>query len=374
MKIVFLSNFYNHHQAYISRKLHELTNGNYKFICATALENSRKELGYPEFDDEFVILFDGKDQTIQSIIDSADVVICGSAPEAWIKNRKKQKKLIFRYSERPLKNGLSWWKYPYRFYKFHKKNPPKVPIYMLCASAYTSVDYAKFGLFKGKCFKWGYFPECNQYENIKALISGKIKNEILWCGRFLDWKHPCDVLEIAKKLKADGKYFHITMIGIGEMEAELKEMESRYELSEYITFLGSVSTQKVREYMEKASIYLFTSDRKEGWGAVLNEAMNSACAVVASDAAGSTPYLVKSGENGIVYPSGDIEALYKAVAQLLDSAEMQSELGIKAYETIINEWNADNAAVRFVCLAEKIISGEKKLDLYSTGPCSEIKY
>lgn len=372
MKIVFLSNFYNHHQAYISRKLYELTDGDYKFIAVTSLENDRKKLGYPELDDDFVILFDEKDPTVQMAIDSADVVICGSAPEAWIKNRKKQKKLIFRYSERPLKNGLKWWKYLYRFYKFYKKNPRSVPIYMLCASAYTSVDYAKFGLFKGKCFKWGYFPECKRYENMESLMSKKVKNEILWCGRFLDWKHPDDVLEIAKRLKDDGKSFHINMIGIGEMETELNEMRDRYELSEYITFLGSVNTQKVREYMEKASIYLFTSDRKEGWGAVLNEAMNSACAVVAGDAAGSTPYLVRSGENGIIYPSGDVESLYEVVARLLDSIEMQSELGIKAYETIINEWNADNAAERFIYLAEKILSGEKSFEFYTTGPCSRV--
>ena len=34
--------------------------------------------------------------------------------------------------------------------------------------------------------------------------------------------------------------------------------------------------------MEKADIFLFTSDRREGWGAVANEAMNSACALVVS--------------------------------------------------------------------------------------------
>ena len=159
---------------------------------------------------------------------------------------------------------------------------------------------------------------------------------------------------------------------MAELETELNEMRDRYELSEYITFLVSVNTKKVREYMEKASIYLFTSDRKEGWGAVLNEAMNSACAVVAGDAAGSTPYLVRNGENGIIYPSGDIESLYEVVARLLDSIEMQSELGIKAYETIINEWNADNAAERFICLAEKILSGEKSFEFYTTGPCSRV--
>ena len=49
--------------------------------------------------------------------------------------------------------------------------------------------------------------------------------------------------------------------------------------------------------MEKSEIFLFTSDKGEGWGAVLNESMNSACAVVASHAIGSVPFLLKDGEN-----------------------------------------------------------------------------
>lgn len=371
MKIVFLSNYYNHHQAYLSRKLYEFVGNDYKFIASMKLTDERKKLGYPELDDDFVIVCDEKNEDIQKLIDEADVAIVGSFPEAWIENRKKSGKLIFRYMERPLKQGFQLWKYPYRFLKWHKQNPRKAPIYVLCASAYTAVDFSKFGLFRKKCFKWGYFPECKRYENIGNLISGKVKNEILWCGRFLDWKHPDDVLEIAKRLKAEGKSFHINIIGIGEMEAELKAMKDQYELSDYVTFVGSLSAHKVREYMENAAIYLFTSDRNEGWGAVLNEAMNSGCAVVASDAAGATPYLVKNGENGIVYRAGNTEALYQAVAKLLDSVEMQTSIGTKAYETIVSEWNAANAAARFIRLAEDIISENHFSDEYATGPCSK---
>ena len=187
-----------------------------------------------------------------------------------------------RYSEHPLKKGFQFWKYPYRFLKWHKQNPRNAQIYMMCSSAYTASDYAKFGLFKDKCFKWGYFPECKRYESIEALMNGKIKNEILWCGRFLNWKHPDDVLIIAKRLKAEGQNFHINIIGTGEMQNDLEALSNQYGLSKYVTFVGSVCADKVRAYMEKASIYLFTSDRQEGWGVVLNEAMNSGCAVVAS--------------------------------------------------------------------------------------------
>lgn len=40
-------------------------------------------------------------------------------------------------------------------------------------------------------------------------------------------------------------------------------------LNDYVTFTGPVQSDKVRGFMERAGIFLFTSDRQEGWGAVL---------------------------------------------------------------------------------------------------------
>jgi glycosyltransferase involved in cell wall biosynthesis len=45
-------------------------------------------------------------------------------------------------------------------------------------------------------------------------------------------------------------------------------------------------------------VFIFTSDRNEGWGAVLNEAMGSGCAVVAADLIGSVPYLIEHKKMG----------------------------------------------------------------------------
>ena len=53
--------------------------------------------------------------------------------------------------------------------------------------------------------------------------------------------------------------------------------------------------------MKKHHIYCLTSDKNEGWGAVLNEAMSSGCCPVSSIEAGATPYLVKDGVNGFSF-------------------------------------------------------------------------
>ena len=100
----------------------------------------------------------------------------------------------------------------------------------------------------------------------------------------------------------------------------------------------------------------------------MNEAMNSGCAVVASAEAGSTPFLIQNQENGLTYQSGDIETLYRLVTRLLVEPELARRLGMNAYETIVNEWNAEVAAKRLVLLAEKLLAGSTYS--FCSGPCS----
>lgn len=371
MKIAFISNCYNHHQCFISRKLYELTKGEYRFIATTQMTDERKKLGYDEITDSFVIRADSPDA--MEWTETADVLILAHSPSDLLKKRIQTKKLMFRYSEHLLKKGLQWWKYPLRFFRMHRNNPSDAPIYLLCASAYAARDFAHFGLFVGKAYKWGYFPECKRYEDVSSLISSKDKRELLWCGRFLDWKHPDDVLTLAKMLKADGYAFHMNIIGVGEMEQALKAKCVSDGLTDCVSFLGSMSPDKVRTYMERAGIYLFTSDIKEGWGAVLNEAMNSGCAVVASDKAGSTKYLIQDGENGYIYPFGRIDVLYDRVTQLLDDPKKQKNMGLQAYNTITEKWNADLAAERLVALAQQILDGNAKPNIFADGPCSNAR-
>ena len=152
MKIVFVSNFYNHHQAPFCEAMYNRLGNDFFFIQTAEMEVERRNMGWGR---DSIPLFvkksygdPGAESECRSLIENADVVITGSAPECFIENRIRSGKLVLRYSERPLKKGLELWKYPYRYFKWHKKNPSRANVYMLCASAYTSSDYAKFGLFK----------------------------------------------------------------------------------------------------------------------------------------------------------------------------------------------------------------------------------
>lgn len=373
--IVFLSNYYNHHQSSVAREMNELCD-DYVFIETGKISAERIKLGWgneekPEYVRDYNVHKNECDEKIRN----ADVVIFGSAPDEFIEKRLKSGKLTFKYSERFYKTGFPLKKYLRNAAAawLHHGRFQKYPIYMLCASAYTSADCAKFGNYKNRCYKWGYFPEIKKYGIIENIINSKNKNSILWAGRFLDWKHSDTAIRTAKKLKENGYTFELNIIGTGAMEQELKKMISDYNLENEVHMLGSMKPKQVREYMEQSQIYLFTSDRNEGWGAVLNESMNSACAVVASHEIGSVPFLLKDGENGLIYKDGDEEDLYRKVKLLLDKPDLCRQYGRKAYQTMADDWNAETAAKRFIELSEAILNGDKKTDLFTDGPCSIAK-
>lgn len=370
MKVVFLSNYFNHHQRFISEELNRICD-EYTFVATSEMREERKKLGYGEESLPGYVLKYGEDimETVDDITENCDVAILGSAPLKIVKNRVKENRLVFRYSERQFKQGDNLVKYIPRFIKWHTHYPYNKKVYLLCASAYAAYDYGRYGVFKNKGYKWGYFPETKIYD-VEELMQKKDRNHILWCGRFLDWKHPDDVIKAVKRLYDDGYSFAIDFIGNGVMEDTLKAMVKEASLEKCVSFLGSMKPYEVRIHMERAGIYLFTSDKREGWGAVLNESMNSGCAVIASHAIGSVPYLVEDNENGLIYRSGDVDMLYEKIKYLLDNPHKQERLGREAYKTITEEWNADIAAQRLVKLSEKILSGEKYPDLYDRGPCS----
>ena len=347
------------------------TQHNFNFMATQSMSDERKQMGWQEETPAFLRqYYAGKeiDETSRRMIDEADVVIVGNAPPSAVKKRLSEGKMTFQYSERLYKKSYQRWKWPVRMYRMWKAYGRFSRFYLLCASAFTAADFAKTHTFVGKAYKWGYFPETKQYD-VSQLLANKKKNRILWCGRLIDWKHPDDVIMLAHHLQTKGYDFHLQIIGTGEMEEQLKTLSADYHLENCVEFLGAMSPEAVRAKMEEAGIYLFTSDRGEGWGAVLNESMNSGCAVVASHAIGSVPFLLTHKENGLVYKSGNLDDLFSKVEYLLDHPKEREEMGKKAYHTIADLWNAQVAAERFLRLVKEI-EDHGYCDLYTEGPCS----
>lgn len=389
VKITFISNFLGPHQLPFCKAMVNRLGEDFKFVATEPMTEERIKLGWNLDKDTYPFEIKANEskelqEKAEQLAIESDVVIIGSAPDSYIIPRLKRNKLTFKYSERPLKKGIHWNNLAHiicGMWLHHGRFQSK-PLYMLAASAYTAGDYARFGCYRGKCYKWGYFPEAKKYDP-DELMKGKLSAasddlkcpcvSILWAGRLIELKHPDASIRLAESLKEKGYSFKMTIIGTGEMEEQLHNMIGDKNLEDCVEMPGAMKASEVRSYMEKADIYLFTSDFNEGWGAVLNESMNSGCAVVASHAIGSVPFLIKDEENGLIYENGNQKQLEQQVCRLMDDAEYRMKLGLNAYHTIADLWNADVAAERLINLCENIIFAKKTKSPYENGICSEAK-
>ncbi|MGD9556982.1 MAG: glycosyltransferase family 4 protein [Mangrovibacterium sp.] len=375
MNIILISNFLNHHQIPFCEEMYKLLGEGFRFISDQAVPDEFIRNGYPDNTEKpyhiKAWLNPQMRQLASKLIDDADVVILGEAPYHYIKNRLKAGGLTFKYAERLFKEGALQVLNPRKIYhilirhtRYRNKN-----FHLLAASAYTVNDFRGFFTYPGKKYKWGYFTSVEELD-INRLLTGKCsqKPEIIWVARFIRWKHPELVVKLALDLKKKGYSFHITMIGTGYLWKEIRSLVKEKNLEQEISMSGSMSNQRVREAMLRSNIFLFTSDRNEGWGAVLNEAMSSGCAPVASNRIGAAPYLISDGVNGLLFKSEQSEDLTRKVITLLDDPGFSREIARQAYLTMNNLWSPKNAAVQFIRLSESILAGKRITP--GKGPCS----
>jgi glycosyltransferase involved in cell wall biosynthesis len=378
MTIAFFSNFINHHQIYVADELYRLTQGNYTFVELIPMPKWLKSSGYPDLSNRPYVLQAWKDnesmKNAEILAENVDVLIIGTheALKFEIIRCRKTDKLTLEVSERLLKKGLinifsprliKWLFYYHAL--FFKKN-----VYKLCAGAFVPSDLHLLHAFRNKCFKWGYFTKVDDL-NLNQILSNRTTDTVtfMWCARFLKWKHPELPIKLAAKLKEHGYKFKIDMYGSGDEFNNIQELVKKLNVNDVVSFLGNLPNNQILEAMRQHHIFLFTSDRNEGWGAIANEAMSNGCIIVCSDEIGSIPFLVKDGDNGCIFKSLDINSLFEKVEWLLNNPEDHERLAKNAYYTLKDVWSPMNAAKNLIKLIEDLQNGKDTSIV--DGPCSK---
>ena len=380
MKVTFYSNFLTHHQLPFCLEMQKRLGEDFKFVSTVKIFQWRLDMGFKDLDKEydFVVRAYENEETYQQAkqlaLDS-DIVIIGSTTDDCIEERLKQDKITFRYRSRIFFFPDGFWKTIFNrekinlFYTRHIKYRKNKNLYLLCANGYGANDFNKLNLYKNKMYKWGYFTEVEQCD-IEKLIDQKEQNEkmeIVWVARFIKWKHPEVVVKLAKYLKNQNKSFEIKMLGNGKLENKIRKMVQKEHLEDVVKLIGQVPSTEVKKYMEKANIFIGTSDSAEGWGAVVNEAMSAGCMVIANRRMGSVPFLIKQGENGIIY--NKYKELEKQMKLAIEDKQLRRELGINAYQTVSQIWTSKTSTENLLELFKSIIEG-KEIEI-KNGPASK---
>lgn len=402
MKLVFYSVVLNHHQAPVADEFYKILGDEYCFVELINLGDNKgatEDYGKRPYLLRAWESQETHDKAMWLTRTAECCIFSGIDALPYEKERMRLGLLSFDMGERWLKHGyksfasprlLKWlWAYYTGGWK-HK------PIHKLCMSAFAASDHYKMGTFKNKAYKWGYFTSVARYENqnenfcgtggdVEVEASTDVSTSeitpLMWCSRFLKWKHSELPILMAERLKKKGYKIHLDMYGTGECEKSAKKLAENLYLMDVVTFHEAVPNDQVHKAMRRAEIFLFTSDRYEGWGAVANESLSERCVLVASDDIGSSPYLIADGFNGFTFQSSKpscsfgnpdmaaLDSLCEKVEWLLKHPTERKQMQQNAERLMQEIWSPTNAAKSLLKLIDDLQNGEQSS--IQEGPCSK---
>ena len=183
---------------------------------------------------------------------------------------------------------------------------------------WAAVDFRRLGVREEKMMHWGDF--------VSPSAGGSCRKagcplKVLWVGRELRWKRVRDIEKaialVNKKVKTNG---------CGE------------QLKVSFTKLTGVTMAEVRKAMREHDVYVLASDATEGWGCVVNEALEEGMRVLGTFEAGASAAMLPKER---LYHAGDV----KELARLL---ELEAQGGGLLPPCSIGEWTAQAAATRLL--------------------------
>jgi glycosyltransferase involved in cell wall biosynthesis len=160
---------------------------------------------------------------------------------------------------------------------------------------------------------------------IEEAARSRLGNRALFVGRLVPWKHVDHILRVLPRIPSLG----LDIIGSGPEMDSLQRLAAALRVEERAAFLGVVPRPNVLDSMRRAA-FLVLASSYEGMPHVVLEAFARGLPVVTSDA-GGTPEIVEDGISGLVYPSGDVDALEAAITKIMvpDVAAKVAQGGLK---------------------------------------------
>lgn len=156
-------------------------------------------------------------------------------------------------------------------------------------------------------------------------------------GRLVEVKAQHIALHALARLKASGLDARFVLVGGGPLRSALEELASTLGVSDRVMLCGERSD--VPMVLEAFDIFVLTS-HSEGLSNTIQEAMASALPVVATRVGGSIE-LIRDGEDGLLVPPSDPEALAASLSSLLLDLSLRLRIGTSARRSVLERFSLE---------------------------------
>lgn len=207
--------------------------------------------------------------------------------------------------------------------------------------------YEDYGVLSEKLFpfaySWGYDRFLDESSHV-SITKREVRKQymvpqdaiaILYCGRLSSEKGIMELIEAYRNVSHSKK--SLIIVGDGPLRGRLEEFVVRHKI-ESIHFMGFKRRDEIGQFYTMADFFVLPS-QKETWGMVVNEALSYGLPIIASDQVGAAVDLVASGENGYIFPSGDVTELANQISKMINLTDKDRQKMGNDSENKIRRWN-----------------------------------
>ncbi|WP_299335777.1 glycosyltransferase family 4 protein [uncultured Psychroserpens sp.] len=165
------------------------------------------------------------------------------------------------------------------------------------------------------------------------------------------WVDTVEILVKRKTVKA--KYI---LVGIGELEEEIKQYVSDKNLNDHIIFAGF--RKDIPELLPEFDLFMFTSNN-EPTGGVLLESYACKVPIVAANA-GGIPEVIVDKKTGLLAEVGNPTDFADKVELLINNKSLQQELVENGYQHLKNNFTKDVISQKFYERLKSVVEHHKR--------------
>jgi glycosyltransferase involved in cell wall biosynthesis len=154
--------------------------------------------------------------------------------------------------------------------------------------------------------------------------------KIVAVGRLVKEKGYDFLIRAVHQIIESGKKVEVEIVGDGEQLTTLRSLAATLGVADRVQFRGWLRPNEVRNVMKDAAVLVHPSPQLgDGVPNVIKECMALGTPVIATAVAGM-PELLGNGENGILVPPQDVQALAEAIQYILSDTGVQRRYAVKS--------------------------------------------
>ncbi len=174
-----------------------------------------------------------------------------------------------------------------------------------------------------------------------------------YVGRLVPEKGLLTLLRAAARLSGPWQLY---LVGGGPQESELRAEAARLGIVDRVVFAGQVPHRAIPRHIACADVIVLPSETTKRWkeqfGRTIIEAMACGRAVIGSDS-GEIPRVV--GEDGLIFPEKDVEALAECLQTIRDNPRLRETLAQRGRTKVLKHYTWSKIARRTKAFYRKVL-------------------